>query len=104
MLFDGQVRICNGKLVTIVASRAGFYPAGKHALLSHSLVSLLQQISRAFDGVSNIPELILYLTSWTCAVNVMHGLFLSNNLLHLQAYKSLMKAFTEHNKVSLYNV
>lgn len=38
--------------MTIVASRSGFYPAGKRALLSHSLVGLLQQISRSFDGVS----------------------------------------------------
>lgn len=49
---NGQVRVCNGKPVTIVASRSGFYPAGKRALLSHSLVGLLQQISRSFDGVS----------------------------------------------------
>lgn len=38
--------------MTIVASRKGFYPAGKRLLLSHSLVSLLQQISRVFDSVS----------------------------------------------------
>lgn len=62
--FQIDVRICNGKPVTIVASQKGFYPAGKRALLSHSLVGLLQQISRGFDG----------------------------------AYKSLMKAFIEHNK------
>ncbi|THU66343.1 hypothetical protein C4D60_Mb05t13150 [Musa balbisiana] len=62
--FQIDVKICNGKVVTVVASRNGFYPAGKGALLSHSLVGLLQQISRAFDG----------------------------------AYKSLMKAFVEHNK------
>ncbi|XP_058113993.1 protein REDUCED CHLOROPLAST COVERAGE 2-like [Magnolia sinica] len=62
--FQIDVRICNGKLVTIVASRKGFYPAGKQLLLSHSLVGLLQQISRAFDS----------------------------------AYKSLIKAFAEHNK------
>lgn len=47
-----QVKICNGKLVTIVASQKGFYPAGKRLLLSHSLVGLLQQTSRAFDSVS----------------------------------------------------
>ncbi|KAL0428156.1 UNVERIFIED_CONTAM: protein TSS [Sesamum latifolium] len=45
-----QVRICSGKPTTIVASRKGFYPAGKRILLSHSLVCLLQQISRAFDS------------------------------------------------------
>ncbi|XP_068651789.1 protein REDUCED CHLOROPLAST COVERAGE 2-like [Aristolochia californica] len=48
--FQVDVRICNGKLVTIVASNKGFYPAGKQPLLSHSLVGLLKQISRAFDG------------------------------------------------------
>lgn len=47
-----QVRVCNGKPVTIVASQEGFYPAGKRALISRSLVGLLQQTSRAFDGVS----------------------------------------------------
>ncbi|PKA49413.1 Clustered mitochondria protein [Apostasia shenzhenica] len=49
-LFQIDVRVCNGKLVTIVVSRHGFYPAGKRALLSRSLVGLLLQISRAFDG------------------------------------------------------
>ncbi|KAJ9557849.1 hypothetical protein OSB04_012463 [Centaurea solstitialis] len=44
------VRVCSGKPMTIVASRKGFYPAGKRILLSHSLVGLLQQISRIFDA------------------------------------------------------
>ncbi|PKU87812.1 Clustered mitochondria protein [Dendrobium catenatum] len=48
--FQIDVRFCNGKLVTIVACRNGFYPAGKRALTSHSLVGLLLQISRSFDG------------------------------------------------------
>ncbi|XP_074581580.1 protein REDUCED CHLOROPLAST COVERAGE 2-like isoform X2 [Curcuma longa] len=62
--FQIDVKICNGKLVTIIATKDGFYPSGKRSLISHSLVYLLQQISRAFDS----------------------------------AYKSLMKAFVEHNK------
>ncbi|XP_020582567.1 protein TSS [Phalaenopsis equestris] len=62
--FQIDVRFCNGKLVTIVACRNGFYPPGKMTLTSHSLVGLLLQICRSFDG----------------------------------AYKSLMKAFVEHNK------
>ncbi|KVI11750.1 hypothetical protein Ccrd_009842, partial [Cynara cardunculus var. scolymus] len=45
-----QVRVSGGKPMTIVASRKGFYAAGKCALLSHSLVGLLQQMSRIFDG------------------------------------------------------
>lgn len=48
-----QVRVCSGKPTTIVASRIGFYPAGKHPLVSHTLVGLLQQISRVFDAVSS---------------------------------------------------
>ncbi|KAK3032246.1 hypothetical protein RJ639_035539, partial [Escallonia herrerae] len=48
--FQIDVRICSGKPMTIVASRKGFYPAGKRILLSHSLVGLLQQLSRIFDA------------------------------------------------------
>ncbi|KAL6911983.1 hypothetical protein ACP4OV_000788 [Aristida adscensionis] len=48
--FQIDVRVCTGKPVTIVASRAGFYPSGKRTLINRSLVCLLQQTSRAFDG------------------------------------------------------
>ncbi|KAK8465873.1 hypothetical protein PHAVU_009G195600 [Phaseolus vulgaris] len=48
--FQIDVRVCSGKPTTIVASRIGFYPAGKHPLVSHTLVGLLQQISRVFDA------------------------------------------------------
>ncbi|XP_022883180.1 protein TSS-like [Olea europaea var. sylvestris] len=48
--FQIDVRICSGKATTIVASRKGFYPSGKRILLSHSMVGLLQQISRIFDS------------------------------------------------------
>nr|XP_016452281.1 PREDICTED: protein TSS isoform X2 [Nicotiana tabacum] len=48
--FQIDVRICSGKPTTIVASQTGFYPAGKRALLCHSLVGLLQQLSRVFDA------------------------------------------------------
>ncbi|KAL8493121.1 hypothetical protein ACS0TY_024361 [Phlomoides rotata] len=49
-LFQIDVRICSGKPTTIVASKKGFYPAGKRVLLSHSLAGLLQQINRIFDS------------------------------------------------------
>ncbi|XP_050374260.1 protein REDUCED CHLOROPLAST COVERAGE 2 [Argentina anserina] len=49
-LFQIDVRVCSGKPTTIVASRKGFYPAGKRPLITHSLVALLQQISRPFDA------------------------------------------------------
>ncbi|KAB2034621.1 hypothetical protein ES319_D04G098600v1 [Gossypium barbadense] len=48
--FQIDVRVCSGKPMTIVTSRKGFYPAGKRPLLCHSLVTLLQQISRVFDA------------------------------------------------------
>ncbi|GLT80465.1 hypothetical protein SLA2020_519030 [Shorea laevis] len=48
--FQIDVRVCSGKPMTIVASREGFYPAGKRPLLCRSLVGLLQQISRVFDA------------------------------------------------------
>ncbi|CAL1415001.1 unnamed protein product [Linum trigynum] len=47
--FQLDVRVCSGKPMTIIASKKGFYPSGKRILLCHSLVGLLQQISRPFD-------------------------------------------------------
>ncbi|XP_056863886.1 protein REDUCED CHLOROPLAST COVERAGE 2-like [Raphanus sativus] len=49
-LFQLDVKVSSGKPITVVASRTGFYPAGKQQLLCHSLVELLQQISRPFDA------------------------------------------------------
>ncbi|KAI4325240.1 hypothetical protein MLD38_030655 [Melastoma candidum] len=46
--FRIQVKICNGKLINVVASLKGFYADGKVVQQSHSLVDLLQQLSRAF--------------------------------------------------------
>ncbi|KAL3736828.1 hypothetical protein ACJRO7_025715 [Eucalyptus globulus] len=46
--FEIQIKICNGKLVNVVASVKGFYTQGKVFQQSHSLVDLLQQLSRAF--------------------------------------------------------
>ncbi|XP_010047052.2 protein TSS [Eucalyptus grandis] len=48
--FQIDVRICSGKPMTVVASKKGFYPAGKRILISHTLVGLLQQNSRIFDA------------------------------------------------------
>ncbi|KAL0754447.1 hypothetical protein Bca101_092115 [Brassica carinata] len=49
-LFQIDVKVSSGKPITVVASRTGFFPAGKQQLLCHSLVELLQQISRPFDA------------------------------------------------------
>ncbi|KAL5650509.1 hypothetical protein ACJX0J_041318, partial [Zea mays] len=46
--FEIEVKVCNGKLLHVVASRKGFYLAGKPQNVSHSLVDLLQQLSNAF--------------------------------------------------------
>ncbi|XP_019177938.1 PREDICTED: protein TSS isoform X3 [Ipomoea nil] len=52
--FQIDVRVCSGKPTTIVASSKGFYPAGKRILLSHTLVGLLQQLSRVFDAAYKV--------------------------------------------------
>ena len=46
-----KVKICNGKVIEVVGSEKGFYTVGKHSLHSHTLVDLLQQLSRAFANV-----------------------------------------------------
>ena len=35
----------------VIASEKGFYSVGKHSVRSHSLVDLLQQLSRGFANV-----------------------------------------------------
>ncbi|KAG6425318.1 hypothetical protein SASPL_115746 [Salvia splendens] len=46
--FEMQIKICNGKLIQVMASSKGFYTLGKQSLQNHSLVDLLQQQSQAF--------------------------------------------------------
>ncbi|KAJ4718445.1 Tetratricopeptide repeat (TPR)-like superfamily protein [Melia azedarach] len=46
--FEIQMKICNGKLIQVVSSLKGFYTLGKQFFQSHSLVDLLQNLSRAF--------------------------------------------------------
>lgn len=46
--FELQIKICNGKIIQVVASTKGFYTLGKQLLQSHSLVDLLHQHSQAF--------------------------------------------------------
>ncbi|KAK9229459.1 hypothetical protein WN944_022421 [Citrus x changshan-huyou] len=46
--FEIQKKICNGKLIQVVASVKGFYTLGKQFFQSNSLVDLLQNLSRAF--------------------------------------------------------
>lgn len=46
--FDLEIKICNGKLIHVLATAKGFYTSGKQLIQSHSLVDLLQQLSQAF--------------------------------------------------------
>ncbi|KAL1565021.1 protein REDUCED CHLOROPLAST COVERAGE 3-like [Salvia divinorum] len=46
--FEMQIKICNGKLIQVMASSKGFHTLGKQYLQNHSLVDLLQQQSQAF--------------------------------------------------------
>ncbi|GAB2271810.1 hypothetical protein Dimus_006641 [Dionaea muscipula] len=48
-LFFLNVKLCNGKLVLVEACKSGFLNFGKHRILTHNLVDLLRQLSRAFD-------------------------------------------------------
>lgn len=49
-LFFLDVKLCNGKLAFVEACKRGFISIGKHRILSHNLVDLLRQLSRAFDN------------------------------------------------------
>ncbi|KAL0700477.1 hypothetical protein Bca4012_056599 [Brassica carinata] len=49
-LLSIDVKLCNGKLVHVEGCRKGFYSIGKQRIISHNLVDLLRQISRAFDN------------------------------------------------------
>ncbi|KAK9232313.1 hypothetical protein WN943_022559 [Citrus x changshan-huyou] len=53
--FEIQIKICNGKLIQVVASVKGFYTLGKQFFQSNSLVDLLQNLSRAFANFGNLP-------------------------------------------------
>ncbi|KAK8575863.1 hypothetical protein V6N13_032827 [Hibiscus sabdariffa] len=46
--FVMQIKICNGKIIQVVASVKGFYTVEKHFFRSHSLLDLLQNLSQAF--------------------------------------------------------
>ncbi|XP_056858788.1 protein REDUCED CHLOROPLAST COVERAGE 1-like [Raphanus sativus] len=49
-LLSIDVKLCNGKLVHVEGCKKGFYSVGKQIIISHNLVDLLRQISRAFDN------------------------------------------------------
>uniref|UniRef100_A0A7N0TI79 Clu domain-containing protein n=1 Tax=Kalanchoe fedtschenkoi TaxID=63787 RepID=A0A7N0TI79_KALFE len=46
--FEMQIKICNGKVIQVVASVGGFYSSGKQFSQTRSLLELLQQLSRGF--------------------------------------------------------
>ncbi|MCO5611354.1 hypothetical protein L7F22_065607 [Adiantum nelumboides] len=46
--FAIDVKLCNGKLVTVIVSRRGFYSVGRQVIQSYNLVNLLQRLSNAF--------------------------------------------------------
>ena len=46
-----QVKLCNGKVIVVEACKRGFLGHGKYHILSHGLVDMLRQLSRAFDKV-----------------------------------------------------
>ncbi|KAF8086900.1 hypothetical protein N665_0609s0031 [Sinapis alba] len=46
--FELKVKICNGKVIHVVASVKGFFAVGKQFSHNHSIVDLLQNVSNAF--------------------------------------------------------
>eukprot|EP00250_Pteridium_aquilinum_P018589 c24130_g2_i1 orf=1-2976(-) len=46
--FAIDVKLCNGKLLTVTASRRGFTSGGKQLIQSYNVVNLLQRLSNAF--------------------------------------------------------
>jgi hypothetical protein len=52
------VKLCNGKLITITACEKGFYSSSRPSIHSHSLVTLLSRLSKAFADVC-VPSLSL---------------------------------------------
>lgn len=60
-----KVKICNGKVIEVVGSEKGFYTVGKQSLHSHTLVDLLQQLSRAFANVCFSFYLLVFLNYLT---------------------------------------
>ncbi|KAL0723533.1 hypothetical protein Bca4012_038132 [Brassica carinata] len=46
--FELKVKICNGKIIHVVASVKGFFAVGKQLSHTHSIVDLLQNVSNAF--------------------------------------------------------
>lgn len=52
-LLSLDVKLCNGKMVSVEACRKGFYSVGKQRILCHNIVDLLGQLSRAFDNAYN---------------------------------------------------
>lgn len=56
----------------VESCRKGFFSVGKHRILSHNLVDLLRQLSRAFDNVSFFYSLL--------SINFHSLFFFINNL------------------------
>ncbi|CAA6670472.1 unnamed protein product [Spirodela intermedia] len=55
--FELEIKVCNGKLLTVMASTKGFrVTSSKQHLQSHALVDLLRQLSRGF---ANAYELLM---------------------------------------------
>lgn len=49
--FGLKVKICNGKVIHVIASVKGFFAVGKQLTHCHSIVDLLQNVSNAFAKV-----------------------------------------------------
>lgn len=97
-----DVRLCNGKLVTIAVTERGFYSCSKQHLQEHSLVALLRSLSKAFAKVTKTSN-----QGFRALASDSHDLYFKVNSIPdkellcivLQAYDDLMRALLERNRV-----
>lgn len=85
----------------MVASVKGFFAVGKQLSHTHSIVDLLQNVSNAFAKVSFFFQtfcLIVFCFFYSYVTLIKRLTVLE---MMQKAYESLMKAFTDRNKVKL---
>jgi hypothetical protein len=95
------VKLCNGKLVTITACEKGFYSSSRPSIHSHSLVTLLSRLSKAFADVCVPPSLypskpeFLVSEVILCIYIVLYSFaFEEYSFLHLIIRRDECKAFS----------
>lgn len=89
----------------MVASVKGFFAVGKQLSHTHSIVDLLQNVSNAFAKVSffffKLFASLCFVFFYSYVTLIKRLTFICVLEMMQKAYESLMKAFTDRNKVKL---